>query len=153
MLHCQGPTGSAHIVACDTFDKVGADVERLAAQRTVERADRGSGPAARALYEAAAKSYSDIFQSRCEVPIAGGKPVRIAHCDELGYEAARAFRAAGEAPLASSALRRLVSFDDRTRGRSTLAKKAAYELGATYQSLAMYALAADECESYHYCAR
>ncbi len=129
-------------------DRVQADLERLSAERSVQLADKATGPAARALYEAGAKAYLELFHGRCEAPVDAGDPPRAPRCDEIAFNAARAFRAAGLAPLSIDVYQRLVSYDGKTRGRSPLAKRAIYQLGGVYQALAMYALAAEHYERY-----
>lgn len=133
---------------CARIDTMGADLERLAGQALVQRADQARGMEGRALYEAGAKAYAAGFHKRCEVPVDDGKTSSTSHCDELAYNAAQAFRAAGLAPEHIDALNRLIRYDTKTRGQSPLSKKALLEIGRAYHSLAIYDLAADHYERY-----
>ncbi len=151
-LYCAGEKAKKEPEACERFDAIGADLERLSAQDSVRKADQTKGPRAQALYETAARTYVEAFRRRCEA--SNGKAPAGLHCDELAYNGAHAYRAAGLAPQAIDALRRLVSYDGlgppdgRTRGPSPLAQKAIRELGGIYQSLTQYELAAEQYEQY-----
>jgi outer membrane protein assembly factor BamD (BamD/ComL family) len=151
-LYCAGEKAKMEPEACERFDAIGADLERLSAQESVRKADQTKGPRAQALYETAARTYVEAFRKRCETP--NGKAPAGLHCDELAYNGAHAYRAAGLAPQAIDAFRRLVSYDGlgppegRTRGQSPLTQKAIRELGGIYQSLTQYELAAEQYEQY-----
>jgi hypothetical protein len=54
-------------------------------------------------------------------------------CDELAYNAAGAFRAAGDRPKTIGMYRMLVVDHDRSRTSSALAARAMHQLGAEYQ--------------------
>lgn len=151
-LYCAGEKAKKEPEACARFDAIGADLERLSAQDSVRKADQTKGPRAQPLYETAARTYVEAFRRRCEA--SNGKAPAGVHCDELAYNGAHAYRAAGLAPQAIDALRRLVSYDrlgttdGRTGGPSPLAQKAFRELGGIYQSLTQYELAAEQYEQY-----
>ncbi len=147
-LHCQGANASTNANACATFGDLQAAIERLSAQRLVERGDKSVGPAARLLYQEGAERYLALFTSRCEAPVAARKAAKDHHCDELAYNAARAFVAAGLAPRAIDTYRSFLAFDDTTKASSPLAKKARLQLGGLCQALTMYDLAAEEYETY-----
>jgi hypothetical protein len=139
-LHCSGGKRSEE---CDLLARIHADVRRLAAQRLVERADKATGEAATALYASGGQKYLDLFHSECTV----SAPV-VQHCDEIAYNASRAFRAAHDVPHAIAAARELINLDASSKRSSPLAAKMKYELGGIYQSIAMFAEAADWYERY-----
>lgn len=121
-----------------------AELERASAERLAERAARSAGVAARSLYDEAAEAYLATFHARCEVPVAARAAPTASRCEELAYNAARAFVAAGHAPRAVVAYRAVVAFDPR----APLAKSARLELGRLFQTIAELEAAADELETY-----
>ena len=137
--------------ACVQLDKVQVDIQRLDAQRLVERADKLADPAAaQPLFERAGTAYLDTYRIYCEEP---GRNQRTPHvdpraCEEIAFNAARAFVAARRTVKAVVVYKMIVLDDERTRRGSALAAKATFQLGASYQSMALYEEAADWYERF-----
>jgi tetratricopeptide (TPR) repeat protein len=153
-LYCVGEKAKKSPDTCLMLDQVQADLDRLEAQKIVEQADKGGGePESIPLYEKGGALYFDMFRKYCEEPIRQGQKPRAGSCDELAYNAARAFRAARNSTKAISVYRVLINLDattplGRDGRRSRLAARATRELGALYHSLALYSQAADWYERF-----
>jgi hypothetical protein len=149
-LYCAHDSKLRDAEGCVLLEKVQVDLLRLAAQKLVERADRTGGDDARALYEKGAETYADTYRRFCDEPAKSGRPVHAAgnNCEEIGYNAARAFTAARLLPKALSAFRLIIAADERTSRGSHLAARAMYEVGGAYQAMAVYDQAADWFERY-----
>jgi len=156
--YCQDGSTQRESEGCALLARIHADILRLRAQKVVEAADMKS-PAerdsAQPLYEKAGHLYLAIFHDFCEAPVAAGRgPVEgggASHCAEVGYNAARAFSAVHQAGNAAAAYRGLIDFDHNLKGDSgarPLATKALYEIGAQYQSMALYEQAAESYERF-----
>ena len=111
---------------CGILRQITVDLHRLKAEALVTEADRDS-PNARSLYGRAGDAYQAMFEAYCR-PAANAAPAasgaRNAHCDELLYNANRAYRAAGQLDKADHARAELL---DPRNGlyRSPLAQKLA----------------------------
>jgi hypothetical protein len=106
-LYCQDRGGSRG-ERCGWFRQIDNDVERLAAERLVERADMvadrssPSSPEARRLYRQGGDRYLALFDRACRGR-GPGDPDRYRKCDEVIYMAHKAYRAAGAMDLAEAA--------------------------------------------------
>ncbi len=144
-LHCRSASTSKAPSTCETLDRVRVDLGRLHAERKVALADKTNGSEAKRLYEQAAETYMLAFREHCTTSTTVSPSL---HCDELAYNAAHAFRAAGLSTRAIDAHKSLVVFDDVRKGQSPLARKSLYELGALYRALTLYESAAEFFELY-----
>jgi hypothetical protein len=142
-LQCSGGSGDQRADGCNGLRRVQADLHRLRAQRLVEQADASGGTNLDA-YAQAGTAYFELFRTACENP---PKP-EASGCDELAYDAAKAFQAAHLLARALAVRRALVAYDERVHMGSPLAKKAAYEIGANYQAIAAYEPAAEWFERF-----
>jgi tetratricopeptide (TPR) repeat protein len=124
--------------ACRTLEYVQVDLLRLKAERLVAKGENEGG----------GQAYFELFRRYCQDPVAAGKPPEAERCDEIAYNAAKAFQAARLLAKSITVRRALLAFDERTKMNSNLAKKAIYEIGGNYQAIAVYDLAADWYEKY-----
>ncbi len=149
-LHCTGDRAQRNADQCQTLRVVSVDLLRLRAQRFVEKADtlQSGSKEALALYEQGGSSYFELFRKYCQDPVASNAKPQAEHCDEIAYNAAKAFQAARLLAKAITVRRALLTFDERVHERSVLAKKATYEIGANYQAIAVYDQAAEWFEKY-----
>lgn len=144
-IHCRSASTTRDAAACDTLGRVRLDLGRSNAERKVSLADKTTGSEAKRLYEEAAESYMVAFREHCTTASSVTPSLR---CDELAYDAAHAFRAAGLSTRAIDAHKSLVAFDDVRKVDSPLARKSLYELGALHRALALYESAAEFFELY-----
>jgi hypothetical protein len=116
-LYC-GARRSANRGACGELDLVDVDVRRLVAQRLVERADQGDTT----LYRKAAEKYAEIVRSSCTPPASSAM-----RCDEIAYNAAAAYLAAGD-DASARAIRALMLDPKNKMEKSPLVQKLACRL-------------------------
>lgn len=147
-LYCQGEKAAKNAEACTSLNKIQVDILRIKAQKLVERADKEGGRDALALYEKGGTAYFEMFRRYCQDPVANNQSPQAEKCDEIAYNAARAFQAARLVAKAITVRRSLLAYDDKLKLNSPLAKKATYEIGGNYQAIAVYDLAADWFERY-----
>jgi len=147
-LYCQGEKAAKNADQCTTLNKIQVDILRLKAQKLVERADKEGGKEALALYEKGGTAYFEMFRKYCQDPVSNNQQPQAEKCDEIAYNAARAFQAARLVAKAITVRRSLLAYDERLKLNSPLAKKATYEIGGNYQAIAVYDLAADWYERY-----
>lgn len=147
-LYCTGEKAAKNADACTSLNKIQVDILRLKAQKLVERADKEGGREALALYEKGGTAYFETFRKYCQDPVANGQTPQAERCDEIAYNAARAFQAARLVAKAITVRRSLLAYDEKLKLNSPLAKKATYEIGGNYQAIAVYDLAADWYERY-----
>lgn len=144
---CNESLGQSETETCVLVENVHWDVVRLRAQKLVEEADKkGPGvPEVVALYERGGQIYAEAFRDACETPVRTTKKPRLARassCEELAYNAARAFTAARLRVKAIAMYRSLIAYGDLV-GPSSLIGRAMHDLAGAYQAIAMYDLAAD----------
>lgn len=144
-LHCAGGSRTRDPSACDLLGRVRVDLGRLRAEKKISLADKTTGAEAKRLYEEAAETYMFAFREYCTTSSSVSPNLR---CDELVYNAARAFRAAGLSTRAIDAHKSLVVFDDVHATHSPLARKSLHELGALHRDLTLYESAAEFFEMY-----
>jgi tetratricopeptide (TPR) repeat protein len=147
-LYCGGEKAAKNAEQCTTLNKIQVDILRLKAQKLVELADKSGGKEALSMYEKGGAAYFEMFRKYCQDPVNNGQQPQAERCDEIAYNAARAFQAARLVAKAITARRALLAFDEKTKGNSPLAKKAVYEIGGNYQAIAVYDLAAEWYEKY-----
>lgn len=147
-LYCQGEKATKNAEQCTTLNKIQVDILRLKAQKLVERADKEGGKEALAFYEKGGTAYFEMFRKYCQDPVSNGQQPQAEKCDEIAYNAARAFQAARLVAKAITVRRSLLAYDEKLKLNSPLAKKATYEIGGNYQAIAVYELAADWYERY-----
>ncbi len=147
-LYCQGANAAKNGEACTSLNKIQVDILRLKAEQLVVKADKQGGKEALALYEKGGTAYFEMFRKYCKEPVANNQPPQAERCDEIAYNAARAFQAARLVAKAITVRRELLAYDDKQGNKSSLAKKATYEIGGNYQAIAVYDLAADWFERY-----
>ena len=147
-LYCGGANAQKNAEQCTTLNKIQVDILRIKSQKLVERADKEGGKESLALYEKGGTAYYEMFRRYCQDPVNNNQPPQAEKCDEIAYNAARAFQAARLIAKAITARRALLAYDDKTHGNSPLAKKATYEIGGNYQAIAVYDQAAEWYEKY-----
>lgn len=132
---------------CTSLAKIQVDILRLKAQKLVEIADKNPGPSSAPQYEQAGNAYLDLFRKYCETPIRAGQAAQAEHCDDIIYNAAKAYQAARL--IAKSITARKLLLDPALKlDKTEDAKKATYEIGGNYQAIAVYDMAADWFEKY-----
>ena len=144
-LHCGA---DKHTETCTNLEVVQVDLMRLRAERMVKKADSEKDKDAIADYQQGAQIYFELFRQYCQEPVSQKKKPIAEKCDEIAYNAAKAFQAARLLAKAIVARKALLAFDEAMSAHSPLAKKAAYEIGANYQAIAVYDAAAEWYESY-----
>ncbi len=145
-LYCQGDKLAKNQEQCTSLNKIQVDILRLKAEGLVANADKGGAQSLK-LNEDAGNAYYELFRKYCEQPIANGQAPQAERCDEIVYNAARAFQAAR---LIAKAIRaRMTLLNPQYQmDKSPLAKKAMYEIGGNYQAIAVYDQAAEWYEKY-----
>jgi tetratricopeptide (TPR) repeat protein len=146
-LYCTGDLARTNADQCTSLSVVAVDLQRKEAEAKVARGDAG-GPQALADLEAGGGLYFDLFRKYCQEPVLAGRPAQAERCDEIAYDAAKAFQAAKLVAKAIVARQALLDFDARTNGKSALARKAMFEIGQNEQAIAAYDLAADWFERF-----
>jgi tetratricopeptide (TPR) repeat protein len=147
-LYCSADKLAKNQEQCTILNKIQVDILRIKSQKLVEQADTGGGKDSLALYEKGGTAYYEMFRRYCQDPVNNNQPPQAEKCDEIAYNAAKAFQAARLVAKAITARRALLAYDDKTKGNSPLAKKATYEIGGNYQAIAVYDQAAEWYEKY-----
>jgi hypothetical protein len=147
-LYCAGDRATKNADSCTSLKYVQVDLLRLGAERLVAKADREGGKESIEDYERGGQAYFELFRKYCQDPVAVGKAPAAERCDEIAYNAAKALQAARLLAKSITVRRALLAFADRTHLDSPLAKKATYEIGANYQAIAVYDLAAEWYEKF-----
>lgn len=145
-LYCKDP-GKAKDNAeqCGILTRIQRDIERLRAEKLVEKADKG-GPDALKDYEKGALAYMDLWKKYGE-PACEKKDPACERSEEILYNAAKAFQAARL--VAKSIAARRILIDPRYNlDKTELARKAVYEIGGNYQAIAVYDEAANWYEKF-----
>src|SRR5207247_1273963 len=83
-------------------NRIQADILRLEIQRKIENLNKkldqlgpsASGGAAIQAYEESGTAYLDVFRRFCQTPIENNQPPQADKCEEVIYNAAKAFQAA-----------------------------------------------------------
>lgn len=132
---------------CGILNHIQTDILRLGAQKKVEAADKTGGTEALRIYEQAGTQYLELYRKYCETPIRNGQPAQAEKCDELVYNAAKAFQA-GRLVAKAIAARMILLNPINKMDKSPLAKKSVYEIGGNYQALAVYDQASEWYERY-----
>lgn len=133
--HCAAPSKDKGVKElCSILERIESDLERLQAENLVKEADQGTPDTAASLslYRRAGDVYMASFHKRCAFHRPPGKkkpeppPAWIEHnrCDEIAFNAMRAYMAAREVDLARAARAALLD-PDNGLDRGVLAKKAA----------------------------
>lgn len=117
------PVGSAGEETCEIFARIRFDVRRHAIEKLVQAADEGPPNDGAALYSQAGDGYRALFKDSCEDPASKRLGLR---CEELLYNAHRAYRGAGRAVEANEARATLLN-PRYGLERTELAKKLAKE--------------------------
>ncbi len=147
-LYCSADKIKKNEEQCGILNRIQVDILRLKAEATVKKADseNGSTDSLRA-YENAGTQYLDLYRKYCETPIRNGQQPQAEKCDELVYNAAKAFQA-GRLLAKAIAARMILLNPMNHMDKSPLAKKSVYEIGGNYQAIAVYDQAADWYERY-----
>ena len=93
-LYCSADKIKKNEEQCGILNHIQTDILRLKAQKLVEVADKQGGTEALRQYEQAGSAYLELYRKYCETPIRNGQPPQAEKCDELVYNAAKAFQAA-----------------------------------------------------------
>ena len=134
--------------ADEASEKGELDARRLVAQALIKTADQ-KPTGNEALFAKAAEIYESAYRRFCGGSGPAGRFIPDGSvCDELAYNAARAFRAAGDRPKTIGMYRMLVVDHDRSRTSSPLAARAMHQVGAEYQALALFEHAAEWYERF-----
>lgn len=110
-LDTQRPSEKPRVDACVLLRKVQRDLERLKAQRIVDDADETGGDPAK--YEEAAEAYLSLARRCIAEARAAHEPPAQERCDEIAYNAGRAFLAAKKPERAREAAQLMT---DRANG-------------------------------------
>jgi TolA-binding protein len=148
-LYCTGEKAKKNDEQCNILTRIQSDILRLKNQKLVECADKGScaGMTTLTAYEQAGSGYLDLFRKYCQAPMDAGQQPQAEKCEELVYNAARAFQAARL--IAKAIAARMILLNPKYKlDKTPLAKKAVYEIGGNYQAIAVYDQAADWYERY-----
>jgi tetratricopeptide (TPR) repeat protein len=145
-LFCEGDKFKTNQEQCTALTKIQCDIKRLSAEQTVKLADRG-GPNALRTYEEAGNQYIALWREYGETPIKNKQPPQCEKLDEVVYNAAKAFQA-GRLIAKSIQARLMLIAPENNMDKSSLAKKAVYEIGGNYQAIAVYDEAAKWYEKY-----
>lgn len=125
-LYCKGAAAKRNAEQCTILRKIHRDIERLSAEKLVRRADHEEANAA-PLYEEAGVAYLTLARRCIDEARAAGVPPQQERCDEIAYNAARAFLAARKPDRAAEAAKILL--DPRNGMQKTpLAVKLAKDL-------------------------
>jgi TolA-binding protein len=146
-LYCTADKIKKNEEQCGILNHIQTDILRLKAQKLVEIADKAGGTEALRQYEQAGSAYLELYRKYCETPIRNGQPAQAEKCDELVYNAAKAFQA-GRLVAKAIAARMILLNPQNRMEKSPLAKKAVYEIGGNYQAIAVYDQAAEWYERY-----
>ncbi len=146
-LYCTADKLKKNEEQCGILNHIQTDILRLKAQKLVEVADKQGGTEALRQYEQAGAAYLELYRKYCETPIRNGQPAQAEKCDELVYNAAKAFQA-GRLVAKAIAARMILLNPQNRMEKSPLAKKSVYEIGGNYQALAVYDQAAEWYERY-----
>ncbi|WP_172824769.1 tetratricopeptide repeat protein [Pajaroellobacter abortibovis] len=145
-LYCSNSSSKSSTATpdqCSGLTRVHIDLQRMRAQQTIELADKG-GPDALSTYEKGAGMYLDIFHQYCQQ----GSVNSDYRCDELVYNAARAYQAGRL--LAKAIATRMILLNTKGFEHSPLVKSAVYEIGGNFQAIAVYDQAANWYERYQH---
>jgi tetratricopeptide (TPR) repeat protein len=140
---CSGPSRDE---ACSGIFVVERDVEAAAIARTVEACDKKPGPACLDTYEKAGDRYLALWTKRGEAACVTHEPA-CAGYDVILYDAARAYQAARLVMKAINVRKMLINAEYGLE-KTEPARKAVYEIGGSYQAIAVYDLAADWYERF-----
>ena len=151
-LYCTADKLKKNEEQCGILNRIQVDILRLKAEATVKAADAraasgAGGTEALRTYESAGTQYLELYRKYCEAPIRAGQKPQAEKCDELVYNAARAFQA-GRLLAKAIAARMILLNPANQMEKSPLAKKAIYEIGGNYQAIAVYDQAAEWYERY-----
>jgi hypothetical protein len=124
--YCTGPARKTNADACDSLDRVERDIDRLAAESLVRRADNG-GPGAAELYERAGTAYLALARRCCVDALQRYALPQDERCDELAYNAGVALLRGTQPALASQALG-ILDDPKNTLARSPLRAKLAQRI-------------------------
>jgi TolA-binding protein len=145
-LYCKDP-GKAKDNAeqCGILTKIQRDIERLRAEKLVERADKG-GPEALRDYEKAGNAYLELWKKYGEGPCER-KEEACERAEEILYNSAKAYQAA-RLVAKSIAVRNILINPRYNLTNTELARKSVYEIGGNYQAIAVYDEAANWYERF-----
>ncbi len=151
-LYCKGNKFEDNKESCETLTRIQFDIQRLRAQKIVERADQqlDKGQAREAVdnYKKGADAYLDLWRGYCEALL---PRARRSSSASVRTKSSTTWRARTRRPACSRSRFRLVEILlDPKYGmhESELAQKAIYEIGGNYQAIAVYDRAADYFERY-----
>src|SRR5262249_53074968 len=113
-LFCQGDKATKNADECTSLNKIQVDILRLKAQKLVEVADKSGGKDALRDYEKGGTAYFEMFRRYCQDPVNNGQQPQAEKCDEIAYNAARAFQAARLVAKAITVRRSLLAYDEKT---------------------------------------
>jgi hypothetical protein len=127
-LYCKGAMAKHNAEECTSLRKIQRDIDRLRAQKLVESAQRGEGDAT-VLYQQAGVLYLALARRCVDEAHADGSMPQQEKCDEIAYNAGKAFLAAGQPERASEAAKILLDPSNGMQS-SPLAAKLAKILSA-----------------------
>jgi len=149
-LYCRAPSEDMPAGQCELLARVEVGVERTRLEAQVKAADAlpPGSPSALELYRKAGDGYLSLFRRHCEGPLEKAeKPKPCEGAAEILTNMARAYQAGRL--LARAMQARTMLLDERYGlAKSELGKRALYDLGANYQSIAAYDRAAEHYERF-----
>jgi tetratricopeptide (TPR) repeat protein len=149
-LYCQGKKADENKEQCLLLTRIQCDVQRLRAEKIVELADSMAEKGKEGTlekYKEGGDAYIDLWRTYGEEQLPAGKESQCGKMEEILHNAAQAYQAARL--LAKAIAVRRMLLDPRYKLDDTeLAKKAIYQIGANYQAIAVYDVAATYYEKY-----
>lgn len=149
-LFCGGSKAQDNKEQCDLLARIQCDIRRLHAQKIVEladgMADKGQDGALEK-YKEGGDAYLDLWRTYGEKQLESGENVQCGKMDEVLYNAAQAFQAARLLAKAIN-VRRILLNPKYKLNETEVAKKSIYQIGANYQAIAVYDVAAAQFEQY-----
>jgi tetratricopeptide (TPR) repeat protein len=126
---------------CDLLTRIECDVQRLRAEKIVEKADAG-GADALVNYKKGGDAYIEIWRQYGEDTVVAGEESKCGKMEEVLYNAAQAYQA-GRLLAKAISVRRLLLHPKYNLHETELAQKSLYQLGRNYQAIAVYDQAAN----------
>lgn len=114
----------------------------------MRKADGQTGAEAAASRAQGAAAYFDLFQKHCQAPLPKDDPQHAERCEKLADSAARAFQSAHLVARAIQARSALVAVGAAAHRDSPRARRAVYEIGEGFQTIAIYDKAAEYYERF-----
>jgi len=142
-LYCGGTKKTQNEDQCAILARIQRDIERLATEAMIKKADENPG-ASIELYRTAAARYMEMWEKYGKEPCEKGQMEACARNDEVLYNASRAFQSA-RLLMKSIAVKKILISPKFNLHKTPSAIKAVYEIAGNYQAIAVY----DEAASWY----